>query len=136
MKKVLAFAACLALATACKKDAKSETAAPAPAEKPAAPGSDQAGSAQAPTPTPAPTQAPVKLGASGLPKECDDYKAEIEKLKSCAKISVDAKDSLVQAYDAASAGWAKLPEDSRKNLASTCQAAVDSVEAVLKTQCP
>jgi hypothetical protein len=136
MKTVLALAACLAFASACKKDTKPDTAAPATAEKPTAPGSDQAGSAATPTPTPTPTPPPVKLGASGLPKECDDYKAGIEKLKSCAKISVDAKDSLVQAYEAASAGWAKLPEDSRKNLASTCKAAVESVEAVMKTQCP
>jgi hypothetical protein len=121
-----------ALAAGCKKDPAEGQPTPAPPAAPAAP---------APTPAPAPKPAPpdnakpTVLGPSGLPTECDAYKAAIDKLASCPKLAPDAKDSLIQAYQAATGSWTKLPEDSRKNLASTCKAAVESVNAAAKTQC-
>jgi len=122
--------AALVLAGACGKD-KSDgagSAAPPPSSaKPTPP--------PGPPVPPAPPPAPVQLGANGLPAECDDYKAAIDKLASCPKLAPDAKDSLVQAYEAASASWQRLPAESRKNLAVTCKAAVDSVVAAAKTQC-
>ncbi|HTR53610.1 MAG TPA: hypothetical protein VMJ10_23110 [Kofleriaceae bacterium] len=123
----------IALAVACGKDKGGDnatgSAAPAPPPTPAA--------APPPGPPvpPQPAPAPVQLGANGLPAECDDYKAAIDKLASCPKLAPDAKDSLVQAYQAASASWARLPAESRKNLAATCKAAVDAVVAAAKTQC-
>jgi hypothetical protein len=132
LPNVLAIAA---LSMACKKD--KEAAPPMPTAEQGAPApSPTPPAAPAPTQPPAPAPStPTKLGPSGLPVECDDYKAAIDKLASCPKLAPDAKDSLVQAYQAASAGWTKLPEDSRKNLASTCKAAVDAVNAAAKTQC-
>jgi hypothetical protein len=131
MKTLTALLATLALSTSCGKDAPQEAPppapAPAPVERPAPPPAQPA--------PPAEPSKPTKLGASGLPVECDDYKAAIDKLTKCDKLAPEAKDSIVQAYQAASGGWAKLPEDSRRNLAATCKAAVESVNAAAKTQC-
>jgi hypothetical protein len=136
MKNLVAVVATVALAFACHKDSSPAASGSAEPKLPAPAGSaTEPAPAPTPAPTPPPSDKPVKLGASGLPIECDDYKAAIDKLASCPKLAPDAKDSLVQAYSAASAGWAKLPEDSRKNLAATCKAAVESVNAAAKTQC-
>ena len=115
---------------ACKQD-KTPAAAPPPSSKP----SDPAVAPPAPAPAPA-TPPPAALGPNGLPKECDDYKQAIDELKKCPKLAPEAKDSIVQAYENASAGWQKLPESARRNLAATCKAAVDSVHEAGKTQCP
>ena len=129
--RTLTWIAAIALAAACGKaksdDTATGSAAPAPPPTPAPP--------PGPPVPPQPAPAPVQLGANGLPAECDDYKAAIDKLASCPKLAPDAKDSLVQAYQAASASWQRLPADSRKNLATTCKAAVDAVVAAAKTQC-
>jgi len=123
--------AAIALAGACGKDkSDSATGAAAPAPPAAAPAPPPG-----PPVPPAPPPAPVQLGANGLPVECDAYKAAIDKLASCPKLAPDAKDSLVQAYQAASASWERLPAESRKNLAATCKAAIESVNAAAKTQC-
>ena len=133
MKLVAMLVAVAALSAGCKKDKDT-----APTAQTAEPGAPPPSPAPAPKPAPAvPPQptTPTKLGPNGLPVECDAYKTAIDKLASCPKLAPDAKDSLVQAYNAASASWAKLPEDSRKNLVATCKAAVESVNAAAKTQC-
>ena len=146
MTKLLPLFAIAALAVGCKKD---KGLPPASATGSGSAATDHAGAGPAPTagsaaapvsppPTPTPTATPGDHAAASpgaLPKECDDYKAAIQRLASCPKLAPDAKDSLVQAYEAASASWARLPEDSRKNLVGTCKAGVDSVTAAAKTQC-
>lgn len=141
---LVALAALAALATGCKKDKGLSPAPPAgsaepgsAASPPASPGSGpMAPATPPPTPAPAPTAGDhAATTPSGLPKECDDYKAAIDKLTACPKLAPAAKDSLVQAYQAASASWARLPADSKKNLGATCKAGADSVLAAGKTQC-
>jgi hypothetical protein len=136
MKTLTALLATLALSTSCKKDAAQEPPAPAPAPAPAPTAADRPAPPPAQPPAlPSTPSTPTKLGPSGLPVECDDYKAAIDKLATCNKLAPDAKDSLIQAYQAASTGWTKLPEDARRTLATTCKAAVESVNAAAKTQC-
>ncbi|HEY1559020.1 MAG TPA: hypothetical protein VGF94_29565 [Kofleriaceae bacterium] len=131
MKLVMIWIAAAALVVACKSkpdqsSSGSDTAANAPAPAPAPPG---------PPVPPQPAPQPAPLGSNGLPVECDGYKAAIDKLSTCPKLAPDAKDSLAQAYQAASASWARLPVESRRNLVATCKAAIESVNAAAKTQC-
>ena len=70
-----------------------------------------------------------------LPKECQDYKAAIEKLASCDKLPQASRDALKQAYDQASAGWANLPAESKAGLATACKAGADAVMQSAKATC-
>jgi hypothetical protein len=95
------------------KDKKDDKMAAAP-DKMAAP----AGSAAAAAPA----------AAGDLPAECNDYKAAIEKLSSCDKMPKEARDSMKQAFDSASAGWANLPAEAKAGLATACKAGADAVK--------
>ena len=73
--------------------------------------------------------------AGGLPKECDDYKAQVEKLKTCEKIPAKAKDALVKAYTDAAAGWATMPDGAKAGLNTSCKAGTEAVIAAAKDAC-
>jgi hypothetical protein len=90
---------------------------PAMGDKPAEPAAP-AGSAAA----------PAAGGASGLPAECDDYKAAIDKLSTCDAMPKEARDAMKQAFDQASAGWAQLPAEAKASLATACKAGADAVK--------
>ena len=75
------------------------------------------------------------VGASGLPKECDDYKAQVEKLKTCDKLPPKAKDALIKAYNDASAGWANMPDGAKANLDKSCKAGTEAVVVAAKEAC-
>jgi hypothetical protein len=72
--------------------------------------------------------APAAAGASGLPAECDDYKAAIDKLSTCDAMPKEARDAMKQAFDQASTGWAALPADAKASLATACKAGADAVK--------
>jgi hypothetical protein len=75
------------------------------------------------------------LGASGLPKSCEDYKAAVDRLASCDKLSKQARETLAKGYTDAAAKWATMPESARDSLAVSCQGGTEAVMAVAKTQC-
>jgi Sec-independent protein translocase protein TatA len=84
------------------------------------------------TATPAAGSAGSAATVAGLPKECDEYKAQVEKMKTCDKLPAAAKETLLKAYNDAVAGWASLPEGARSGLDVSCkrgtQALIDSVK--------
>jgi hypothetical protein len=75
------------------------------------------------------------VGAGGLPKECDDYKAQVEKLKTCDKLPPKAKDALVKAFNDASAGWVNMPEGAKAGLGTSCKAGSEAIVAAAKEAC-
>jgi len=74
-------------------------------------------------------------GAEGLPSECVDYRATVEKLRSCDKIPEKARDALVKAFDDAAAGWARMPEGAKAGLGTSCKAGTEAVVAAAKDTC-
>lgn len=96
---------------------------------PVAAGSGSAGSGSA---APAP---PVVKNTQGLPKECDDYKATIDRLATCESLSAAARETFVKGYAEAAGRWAAMPEASKATLSTACQGGVDAVVAVAKARC-
>ena len=86
------------------------------------------GSTAAPTPAPG-------AGPDGLPPECAEYKATVEKLMGCQKMPQQQRDTLKKAFDDASAGWANMPAESKPQLATSCKAGTDAVTASAKGPC-
>lgn len=95
-----------------------------------------AGSGAPPTATgsAAPPPAPVK-NTQGLPKECDDYKAAIDRLATCESLSAAARETFVKGYQDSAARWSSMPEASKATLATACQGGVEAVLAVAKARC-
>jgi hypothetical protein len=81
--------------------------------------------------------APAAAGGGGgdLPKECQDYKAAIDKLSSCDKMPQQARDAMKQGFDTASKAWAGLPADAKASLATGCKAGTDAVNQSAKAVC-
>lgn len=91
-------------------------------------GSGSAGSGSA-------APAPVVKNTQGLPKECDDYKAAIDRLATCESLSASARETFVKGYAEAAGRWAAMPEASKATLSTACQGGVDAVVAVAKARC-
>lgn len=137
----------------CNKKKSDQASQPAAAEKtseggPAAtpsattpPAGDQAKTAAPDQAAPATGTAPAAAGsaapaaATDLPKECQDYKADIEKLSTCNKLPQSTRDSLKQAYDTASSSWTNMAPEAKANLASACKAGAQAVEESAKSAC-
>lgn len=83
---------------------------------------------------PPPPLAPVK-NTQGLPKECDDYKAAIDRLATCESLSAAARETFVKGYQESAGRWAAMPESSKATLSTACQGGVDAVLAVAKARC-
>jgi hypothetical protein len=73
--------------------------------------------------------------ASGLPKECDEYEAAINRLATCDKMSKQARETLVKAYAEAAEGWKKLPDAAKAKISVSCKSGADAVIASAKAQC-
>lgn len=71
----------------------------------------------------------------GLPPECAEYQAVIEKLQTCDQIAKQARETLLGAYNQVAAGWANLPEPARASIAEPCKAGTRAVVAAAKAQC-
>ncbi|HEY5949652.1 MAG TPA: hypothetical protein VIV40_29360 [Kofleriaceae bacterium] len=104
----------------CMQNAMAATPPP-PAGSDIAPGSGSAGSATA--------------SADGLPAECAEYKAQVEKIKTCEKLPPKAKDALIKAFNEASAGWAGLPEAAKAGLNTSCKRGTEAVVVAAKEAC-
>jgi hypothetical protein len=72
-------------------------------------------------------------GSTGI-AECDDYRAEMEKIAKCDKIPQQARDTMKQGFDAASAAWkdlASAPKEAKDAAASACKSAADAAKTAL-----
>jgi len=105
----------------CMQKAMTVTPPPAP------PPQDGSGSA-------APPSAAEKT-PSGLPTECDDYEAAIQRLSTCDRMSKQARETLIKAYADAAESWKKLPEAGRSNLKGSCKSGAEAVLAMGRGQC-
>jgi hypothetical protein len=77
--------------------------------------------------------APAGGGATGI-AECDEYKAEVDKLAKCDKIPQQARDAMKQGFDSASAAWkdlASAPKEAKDAAASACKSGTDAVKQAL-----
>ena len=74
-------------------------------------------------------------GADGLPAECVEYKAQVEKLKTCEKLPPKAKDALLKAFNDASAGWKDMPAGAKAGLNTSCKAGTEAVVVAAKEAC-
>ena len=99
-------------------------AAMAVAPPPPPAGSDTAGSAGSAAPT-----------ADGLPVECAEYKAQVEKLKPCEKLPAKAKEALIKAFEQASAGWVNMPDGAKAGLSTSCKRGTEAVVVAAKEAC-
>ncbi len=69
--------------------------------------------------------------AGGLPQECADYKAAMEKYASCDKVPAATKDAMKQGFEAQSAAWANIgamPADAKAQMATGCKQGVDALK--------
>jgi hypothetical protein len=73
--------------------------------------------------------------ADGLPVECAEYKAQVEKLKLCEKLPPKAKDALIKAYNDASAGWKDMPAGAKAGLNTSCKAGTEALAVAAKEAC-
>lgn len=99
-----------------------------PAEKPvepAPPAGSAAGSAT--------TMAPPAPGAD-LPKECQDYKAMVDKMTTCEKFGPQ-KAKLADAFTASWTAWEKLPADGKAKLAEECKKSAATIQSVGAAAC-
>jgi hypothetical protein len=99
------------------------------AATPPAAGSDATGSAGS-----AGSADPVAT-ADGLPVECAEYKAQVEKLKTCEKLPPKAKDALIKAFNDASTGWKDMPAGAKAGLNTSCKAGTEAVAVAAKEAC-
>ena len=76
-----------------------------------------------------------KPEAMALPTECTEYKATIERIRTCDKLPQSTRDALVQAFNQASSGWEKATPETRASLASSCKSANDAIQQSA-AQCP
>jgi hypothetical protein len=66
--------------------------------------------------------------AMALPDECTEYRATIEKIRTCTALPQATRDALTQAYAQASSGWANAAPEQRESLAASCRSANDSIK--------
>jgi hypothetical protein len=109
----------------CMQQAMAVATPPAPP-----PPQDGTGSA-----APPPAGSAAEKAPSGLPTECDQYEAAIQRLSTCDRMSKQARETLVKAYADSAEGWKKLPEAGRANLKGSCKSGADAVLAMGRTQC-
>jgi hypothetical protein len=87
------------------------------------------------TPTPAAAPSPAAAGIpNDFPKECIDYAALIDKLKTCDQIG-GARAALTQAYDNVRSAWSMVPADRRAEVAVQCKTQADSLRNAAAATC-
>lgn len=95
------------------------------------------------TPTGSDTSAPpadmtgsaAVASVEGLPAACAAYKAQVEKLETCEKMSAKVKEALLKSFNDAAAGWAKMPEGAKAGLDTSCKAATEALVVAAKEAC-
>ena len=74
----------------------------------------------------------------GLPAECTEYKALVEKLSGCDKLPPASRDMLKKTFDDQSKAWAnfdKLPADAKTALTSGCKQGADALKKSAGATC-
>jgi hypothetical protein len=136
-----ALASATVLAGGCKDKAKSGEPAGSAALAGAQKLADDKGSAAKADPgsgsstTPPAAAVAPPTGPGGMPTQCTDYKAAIDKLATCDKLDVATRDALKQAYQQLAAGWPSLPPEAKANLVGACKTALDKVNQAAKSTC-
>jgi hypothetical protein len=74
-------------------------------------------------------------GGGDIPKECDDWKAMVDKLMGCDKMPEPQRKIMKDAYDQASALWPTMPAASKAQLATSCKAGADAIMSSAKATC-
>jgi hypothetical protein len=95
--------------------------------------------APAPAPAPAPPQQPIKkeppIAVAGVPTECTDYKAAIERLSTCDKLDVQTRAKLRHEYNIAANMWNQMSTADKAKLVDACKGGIHAVEEAAKTPC-
>lgn len=66
--------------------------------------------------------------AMALPTECTEYRATIERIRTCEALPQATRDALAQAYQQASSGWATATPEAKESLAASCRSANDAIK--------
>ena len=74
-------------------------------------------------------------GGGDLPKECQDWKAAVDKLASCDKMPEASRKAMKDAFDQASTAWANVPAEGKAALATSCKAGADAIMSSAKATC-
>jgi hypothetical protein len=69
-----------------------------------------------------------KPDAVALPTECTEYRATIERIRTCEALPQSTRDALTQAYQQASSGWATASPEARESLAASCRSANEAIK--------
>ena len=75
---------------------------------------------------------------AGLPPECADYKALVDKLATCEKLPQASRDMLKKTFDDTSKAWAnmdKLPADAKAALVGGCKQGADALKQSAGAAC-
>jgi hypothetical protein len=100
---------------------------------------EHAGTEHQPVTAPKPTEPAAPRGqakpqekapeAMTLPAECTEYRATVERIRTCAALPQATRDALAQAYTQASSGWANATSpEMRESLAASCRSANDAIK--------
>jgi hypothetical protein len=92
------------------------------------------------TPAPSGGAAPADTSSvpaipAGLPPECTEYRAQVEKIQPCEKLPPKAKEALLKGFADAAKGWAELPDGAKEGLKTSCKAGTEAVIVAAKEAC-
>ena len=75
---------------------------------------------------------------AGLPAECNEYKAMVEKLSACDKLPAASRDMLKKSFDDSAKGWTnvdKLPADAKTALVNGCKQGAETLKKAAGATC-
>jgi hypothetical protein len=70
-----------------------------------------------------------------IPKECDDWKAMVDKLVACEKMPEPQRKIMKDAYDQAATLWPTMPPATKSQLATSCKAGAEAIMSSAKATC-
>lgn len=70
-----------------------------------------------------------------IPKECDEWKAMVDKLVACDKMPEPQRKIMKDAYDQAAALWPTMPAATKSQLATSCKAGAEAIMSSAKATC-
>ncbi len=77
----------------------------------------------------------AQTGSGGLPKECEEWQAQVDKLMACKEMPAQQKAALKDAFAVASKDWAALAKQDRATLINGCKSGTDAILASAKATC-
>jgi hypothetical protein len=77
-----------------------------------------------------------KLDSEGLPPECGEFKAVVDKIQACEQLPRDLRDNIKHAYDTDHASWMRTSARGRAGLGIACKVGRDTyLTAEIKQTC-